>query len=207
MSLELWLAFVCAVTVLLVIPGPTVLLLVGHSLTHGRRMASRSVLGVLSGDCMAMSLSLAGLGAVLAASSQAFAVMKWGGALYLIALGLQRWWAAVRDEQVELQAAPAKGRTLYAQALVVTALNPKGIVFYVALFPQFIDRHAEALPQIVLLGATFLTLAALNATMYVLLADRMRAGLSSARRRRVFNGLGGTALVGAGLLTATLQRR
>lgn len=207
MSLQIWLAFVCAVAVLLVVPGPTVLLLIGHSLSHGRRMATRSVLGVLSGDCVAMTLSLAGLGAVLAASSQAFSVMKWGGALYLIALGLQRWWAAVHDEKIELQAAPTRGHTLYAQAFLVTSLNPKGIVFFVALFPQFLDRHAAALPQILLLGATFLTLAALNATMYVLLADRMRAGLSSARRRRVFNGLGGTALVGAGLLTATLQRR
>lgn len=207
MSWQIWLAFVCAVAVLLVVPGPTVLLLVGHSVTHGRRMARRSVLGVLSGDCVAMTLSLAGLGAVLAASSQAFAVMKWGGALYLIFLGLQRWWAAISDEQLPLPLAPVRPRTLYIQAFVVTALNPKGLVFYVALFPQFLDRHAAALPQMVLLGATFLTLAALNATMYVLLADRMRAGLNSVRRRRVFNGLGGTALVGAGLLTATLQQR
>lgn len=205
MSWQLWMAFVATVGVLLVVPGPTVLLVVGHSLAHGRRRASRSILGVISGDFTAMAVSLAGLGAVLAASAQAFALLKWIGAAYLVYLGIRQWRAKPEFAQ-DLQPT-VDGRSLYAEAFLVTALNPKGIIFFVAFFPQFIDRRGPVVVQIVILGTTFLTMASINSSMYVLLADRLRAGLASARRQRLFHRLGGTALVGAGILTASLGRQ
>lgn len=206
MSLQLWLVYVSTVAILLVVPGPTVLLVVGHSFAHGWRLATRSVLGVISGDFVAMTVSMAGLGAVLAASSQLFTLLKWLGALYLIYLGIRQWCSRA-DQEVASCPSQAPAGSLYAQAFLVTALNPKGIVFFVAFFPQFLDRNAPALPQIVFLGITFLVMAATNASLYVLLADRLRTGLKSARRRRLFNCLGGTALIGAGILTVALGRR
>src|SRR5689334_8088684 len=98
MSLETWTAFVLASVVLLAIPGPTILLVIGQSLGAGRRNALPLVAGVALGDLTAMTLSLAGLGALLAASATAFTVLKWVGAAYLVWLGLSLWRAPVTTE-------------------------------------------------------------------------------------------------------------
>lgn len=201
MSVELWLAFVGASVLMLVIPGPTVVLVVGHALAHGRRTAIVTAAGVALGDFTAMTLSLLGLGAVLAASAAAFGAVKIAGALYLAWLGLKLWRAPVA---VPL-AAPSRDRRpagrLFGHAFAVTALNPKSIVFFVAFVPQFIDRSAAFAPQVSVLVATFVVLAFANALAYALVATRLRRRLVRPRVLQFVNRLSGGVLIGAGAAT------
>lgn len=201
MTLDIWLAFLLATTVMLAIPGPTILLVVGQSLGAGRRHALPLVAGVALGDLTAITLSLAGLGALLAASATAFTLLKWAGAAYLVYLGVKLWRAPVSAEA----APPLRARAAFRQAYVVTALNPKGIAFFVAFVPQFISASAPFLPQAAILVASFVALAALNALLYALLAGQMSSLVRRPAVRRGFNRAGGSVLVGAGL-TLALKR-
>lgn len=198
MDLAPWLAFVAAAMAMLLIPGPTILLVIGQSLGGGARNAVPLVAGVALGDLTAMTLSLAGLGALLAASATAFAALKWVGAAYLVWLGIRMWRAPVSAEA----APPLNGRRAMREAYVVTALNPKGIVFFVAFVPQFVDPMRPFLPQAAILVATFVTLAAANAAAYAVLAGRLSAAVRRPGLRRGLNRLGGAVLVGAGLAVA-----
>ncbi len=202
LTIEAWLAFLAASAVMLVIPGPTILLVVGQSLSGGRRSALPLVAGVALGDLTAMTLSLAGLGAVLATSATLFTVMKFAGAAYLVWLGLRLWRAPV--ECCAAAAIPA--RRAFRDAYVVTALNPKGIVFFVAFVPLFIDPQASFLPQAAVLVGSFVALAALNAALYAVLAARLSGLVRRPGVRRAFNRGGGAVLVGAGLATAMMRR-
>jgi len=211
MSWESWTAFVLASVVLLAIPGPTILLVVGKSLGAGRggsgphalwRDALPLVVGVALGDLTAITLSLAGLGAVLAASATAFILLKWAGATYLVWLGLRLWRAPVAEEA----APPLPARAALRDAYVVTALNPKSIAFFVAFVPQFLAPDAPFLPQAAVLVPTFVLLAATNAAVYALLARRLSGAVLRPTVRRGFNRLGGTMLIGAGIATAAMRR-
>jgi threonine/homoserine/homoserine lactone efflux protein len=207
MELDLWLTFVTASTALLLIPGPTVLLVLSYALSKGRSVAVASAAGVALGDLIAMTASLAGLGALVLASATLFSALKWVGAAYLIWLGVKL-----------LRSAPTGGmhtvatgqdvtaRSVFSHAAAVTALNPKSIAFFIAFVPQFLRPDAPLVPQFAVLIATFVGLAALNALAYALLADRLRQVIG---RPRVITGLtrtGGLALVGMGLATAVLRR-
>ncbi len=201
MPSETWLGFVAAAVAILLIPGPTILVVIGQSLGGGRRSALPLVAGVALGDFTAMTLSLAGLGAILAASAALFTALKWAGAAYLVWLGLKLWRAPVAA-----QAAPAlPARRAMRQAYVVTALNPKSIAFFVAFVPQFLDATRPFLPQAALLVATFVILAAANALAYALLAARLSGAVARPAIRRAFNRTGGTMLIGAGVATATIR--
>jgi threonine/homoserine/homoserine lactone efflux protein len=202
MSPETWLAFLAAAAAMLVIPGPTILLVIGQSLGGGRRGALSLVAGVAAGDCLAMSLSLAGLGAVLAASSALFTLLKLAGAAYLVWLGVKLWRAPVQAAV----APPLPPRHAARQAFLVTALNPKSIAFFVAFVPQFLDPGRPFLPQAAILVASFVTLGAGNALAYALLAGRLSGAVQRPGLRRALNRVGGGMLMGAGLATAALRR-
>ncbi|MBI1218766.1 MAG: LysE family translocator [Rhodobacteraceae bacterium] len=205
MSLDLWLAFVAAATVLLMIPGPTILLVVSYSLTQGRRVALAMALGVALGDFIAMTASLLGLGAVVLASAHLFTALKWIGAVYLVWMGIKLLRA--RPQLGDLAApAPKAARAIFAHAATVTALNPKSIAFFIAFVPQFLRLDAPLGPQFATLIATFVTLATLNALGYALLADRLRARIRRPAVLAWMNRAGGTALIGMGALTASLAR-
>jgi threonine/homoserine/homoserine lactone efflux protein len=134
-----------------------------------------------------------------------FSLLKWIGAGYLIYLGIKLW--RTRSEADEIPVTIGnQNRSLFKSAFVVTALNPKSIAFFVAFLPQFVDPRGQAVPQLLLLGATFLSLAAVNAMLYALFAGQLRDTMQNSRVRRWFNRLGGTALIGAGIVTATLKR-
>jgi len=203
MPLDLYLAFVVAAAVVLAVPGPTILLVVATALGRGTGAALRSVIGVAAGDALAVTVSLAGLGALLAASAAAFTVLKWAGALYLIYLGVQAWRHA--GAHADDSAPPPTDGTI-RKAFVVTALNPKSIAFFVAFLPQFVDPAAPAGPQWLLLGTTFVVLATVNGIAYALLAGRLRRLFAGVTARRRLDRAGGTALIGAGVLTASLER-
>lgn len=205
MSLELWLAFVVATATFLAVPGPTVILVVSYTLGTGRASAWATVPGVTLGDFTAMTASLLGAGALLAASATLFTVLKVAGAAYLVWLGIRLWRS---DPSLEIARAPsgADGRRMFRNAYVVTALNPKSIMFFVAFVPQFVDPAAPVALQFVLLEATFLVLAALNVAAWALLAGRLRARFARPSALRLVNRVGAGFLIGAGVLAAAVRR-
>jgi threonine/homoserine/homoserine lactone efflux protein len=204
-SLEIWFAFVVASSVLLAIPGPTVLLVVSAALGRGRVSGWATVPGVALGDLTAMTLSLAGAGAVLAASATLFTALKLAGAAYLVWLGLRLWRAPA--PRLQTGAAPPQDawRTFRA-SYVVTALNPKSIVFFVAFVPQFLDADAPLLPQSAVLVATFVALAAVNTALWAFAAGEMHRRLGRPDLIRLMQRTGGALLIGAGILTAMTRR-
>jgi len=203
---ELWIAYVIATTILCVIPGPTVLLVVGYALSAGRRSAWWTVPGVTLGDTVAMTGSLTGLGVLLAASADAFTVLKWIGAAYLVYLGIRMWRADPKVGEIAADGADRARWSLTAHAFTVTALNPKGIAFFIAFLPQFISPAAAVTPQLFVLGATFLAVATVNAVLYAFLAGGIRERLRQPRLLRAINRTGGSLLIGAGIMTAALRR-
>lgn len=206
MAIELWLAFVAASAVMLVIPGPTILTVISYSIAHGRRAQLPLVAAVALGDSTALVLSLLGLGALLATSAFWFTVIKWVGGLYLLYLGGKLLRAGASGAELERPAAPGSRGRLFFNTWLVTALNPKGIVFFVAFLPQFIDPAAEVSRQLWILAITFVALATLNATLYAAFAGSAARLLSSGRAQRRFKLAGGSLLSVAGVW-ALLARR
>jgi len=205
-TLEMWFAFAVAASIILVIPGPTILLVIGQAVAHGRRSVFPLATGVLLGDFTAMTLSLLGLGALLSASAALFSLFKWIGSIYLICLGIKLWRIDPGRESVANTTSDASKRSLFKSAYIVTALNPKGIAFFVAFLPQFVNPSEPVFFQLFLLGSTFLLLAVVNAALYAVFAGQLGEQMKKGRVRRWFNRCGGTALIGAGIFTAGMQR-
>lgn len=206
-SFQLWLAFAAAATVVILIPGPTTLMVTGHAMSSGPRVALASLIGVTLGDVSAMTCSVLGFGVVLAASAEAFTILKWVGAAYLVYLGVKLWRAPAIAFEASAMLGKARGiRRAILESYWVTLLNPKGILFFAAFMPQFIDPHRATLPQVFILGGTFDSLAALSLVVYIVMATRARRVAASARAVKLMNRVGGTMLIGAGLLTASLRR-
>ncbi|KAB2681528.1 MULTISPECIES: LysE family translocator [Brucella/Ochrobactrum group] len=204
MSFEVWLAFSAASIVLLVIPGPTVLLVVSYALGQGWKAAFPMAVGVALGDFTAMTLSMLGVGALLAASATVFTAVKWAGAAYLVWLGIKLFRAGGAF-QASARHDKAHPMRMLVHAWLVTALNPKSITFFVAFLPQFLSPHRDFLTQMLVFESTFLALAFLNAFAYALLATRARRFFSSERALSIFNRAGGTLLIGAGVATASMR--
>lgn len=209
MPVEHWLAFAVASTALLAIPGPTVMLVVGYALGRGRSAGWATVPGVTLGHLTAMTVSMLGAGAVLAASASLFTVLK-------LAIGGLLIWHGLRLLR-RVQPTPGKpgsvsgGRreatgAVFRNAYVVTALNPKSVVFFAAVVPQFIEADRPALPQFALLATTFLVLAAANTALWALLAGELGARFHGPTSRQLANGISGGVLIGAGMLTVATQQ-
>ncbi len=206
MSIELWFTFVAASVALLMIPGPTIMLVLSYALTQGRRVAVSMALGVALGDLIAMTASLLGLGALVLASATLFGVLKWMGAVYLVYLGVKLLRSTPALPDTSTDTAPRSGRSVFWHATLVTALNPKSIAFFIAFVPQFVRPEQALTPQFGILIATFVGLAAVNALLYASLADKLRARIRRPSVLKWMNRTGGSALVGMGALTATMQR-
>lgn len=202
MTFESWAAFTAASAVLLIIPGPTVLLVVSYALGQGWRTVLPMTVGVALGDFTAMTLSMLGLGALLAASATLFTVLKWVGAAYLVYLGIKLWRAGGTLDAAPRTDAVSAARML-GHAWLVTALNPKSITFFVAFLPAFLDPQADFLTQMIVFETTFLLLAFANAFGYALVAARARGFVSNPHAIGVVNKVGGGLLVGAGAATVT----
>lgn len=210
MDLHLWAGFALASFVMGAIPGPGVASIVGFAFSSGRATALASVAGMAMGNALAISVSLAGAGALLASSALAFSVLKWIGAAYLIGVGL---FAIVRSGAPADAVSGAPGaarairpRTAFLTNVGVGTFHPKTILFFVAFATQFINPDTPYLPQAALLVATFTGVAAATDTAYALLASRASGLFRSAGARRWAGRAGGGALVAAGVATAALRR-
>ena len=172
----------------------------------GKTVGTGERSGRRPGRCStAAAVSLLGLGAILAASATAFSVLKWVGAAYLVWLGIKMWRSRPAVQNVQ-EMEHISARKIFWHAYVVTSLNPKGIVFFMAFLPHFIAPQAAVAPQLFLLGTTFVVLGILNAAVYALAAAAVGQKLRSPSLLRLVNRIGGGFLISAAAMTATLQR-
>ncbi|PVZ65700.1 LysE family translocator [Pelagibaculum spongiae] len=205
MTLEIWSAFVAVVFVFAIIPGPTVILVVGQAISHGKKSVMPLVAGVLLGDFVAMALSLIGLGAILAASATLFMILKWFGVGYLIYLGIKTWREEPQLESTTFKGSSQSKLNMFKSSFLVTALNPKDIVFFVAFLPQFVNSNSAALPQLLILMFTFLAVISITITSFAIFAGVVRHKIQSCQARKRLNRIGGGALIGAGVITSTMR--
>ena len=205
MSFELWIAFTLGSAALLAVPGPTVMLVVSYALGHGRSSGWATVPGVTLGDFTAMTISMLGAGAIIAASATLFTILKIIGAGYLIWLGIQLWRAGSVLKDTD-RSDKTSSQRMFWNAYIVTALNPKSIAFFIAFVPQFLNPAAPVFVQLVLMEATFLALAAANVAVWAILAGQMRLQFKKAIVLNVTNRIGAVFLIAAGLLTAAIRR-
>lgn len=206
MALETWLGFLIASAAILILPGPTVLLVLSYALSQGRRVALATGAGAVLGGFFAFTAALAGLGAVVLGSPALFTVLKWVGVSYLIWLGLRLILNAPEAGLALPQPGGVQSRRGFANGVAVTALNPKSIAFFIAFVPQFLDPARPYLTQAAVMVPSYVSLAVLNVLGYALLADTLRAHLLRPSVLPWITRVGGVSLIAMGLLTATVTR-
>lgn len=205
MTIEVWATFVISAFIILMIPGPTIMFVVTQTLAHGRKATIPLVAGVVAGDFLCITLSLLGLSALLAASSFLFALLKYAGAAYLIWLGIDMLRKGVKEASLSVAKQVVSQNRLFTHVMAVSALNPKGVMFYSAFMPQFVNPSAHVTTQLIILAFTFLGMAVVNALFYSVLANRASKYFSAPSKKRWFNFTGGVTLIGAGALTASVR--
>src|SRR5476649_2350324 len=195
MSFATWITFFIAACIIAVSPGSGAVLSMSHGLSFGVRRTTATILGLQSGLMMIFFIAGAGVGSLLLASEVAFSVVKTVGALYLIYLGLSQWRAKVsvsaQQDRAEVVVPSAQKRFL--TGFLTNATNPKGIIFMVAVLPQFITQGAPLLPQLLILAATMCCIDLVVMHSYALLASSMQRFFRDPRavkkQNRVFGGL------------------
>lgn len=203
MSFELYLAFIGAVAVLMVIPGPNVALMVANSLAHGARYGLLTVAATSTAVVIHLALTVAGMSTLLTVLAEWFEVLRWAGVAYLVWLGW-RAWRAPAEELTGTAAQARSARVIFIRGFLVGLTNPKTLLFYGAFFPQFLTPGGDVQGQLLLLAVTFLATAIVFDSTWAIAAGRLRGALSFSARLR--NRLTGGLFVGAGVGLALARR-
>lgn len=211
MTWSSWFVF-CGVSLFMAFtPGPAVLLAVSNSVSVGPRRAMWGSLGNAAGVFLVSAIAMAGLGVLLSSSATAFMALKLAGAAYLVYLGVRQWRSGANAFADTRRSAGDSGAhaplRLFGHGLTVALTNPKSILFFSALFPQFLAPGAPVVEQFFVLTATFAAFTVLSHVFYVLLARTMKHSFSDVRRVRLFNRVSGTAFVLLGLGMLRLRNR
>jgi homoserine/homoserine lactone efflux protein len=207
MTFDFWLVYLLAAIGLSLTPGPNGLLSLTHGVRFGLARTAFTVLGGVAGFMVLVAASLAGLGALLAASEMAFTVAKWTGAAYLVYLGIRLWRAPpprVRVPDGHERAGETGVGRLFAQGFLVAVSNPKALIFFAAFLPQFMVPGASYGLQLAVLGGTFAVVEFVYELVLAGMAQKIAPWL--ARHGRWFNRITGTSFVGIGTVLATAQR-
>jgi homoserine/homoserine lactone efflux protein len=204
MSGQLYVAYVLACLLATLIPGPTVTLIVANGLRYGTRPALLNVIGGQIGLGLMLLTVLVGLTSLIGALGGMFDWLRLAGAAYLIWIGWKLLRAPAEAQSAAAVPRPRGGFVL--QGLLVMLANPKGLLFFGAFLPQFIDPHAPFLPQALLLGLTAMAMGAATDSIYAVLAGRAQ-NLLSRRRMLLINRVGGTCLIGGGIWLAFTRTR
>jgi len=212
MLLSTWVAYAAVTLVCVASPGPAVFLAISNGVKYGPKAVVCSSLGNVTGAFCVSALAMVGVGALLKASISAFFVLKLIGALYLFYLGVKQWrtkkgiFAASNDG---LQRTEYRGLQLYSQAVLVSATNPKAVLFFSALFPQFLSPTEAVLPQFVILTSTFMVMSFAGLVTYGVLGSRLRGWMATRAAATWPNKLFGGVFIafGCGLLTLRASAR
>ncbi len=202
-DVQLYLAFVLATSVLMLIPGPNVALIVSNSVAYGARYGFLTVAGTSSAMVLQLALTALGMSAALGNLADWFEWIRWLGVVYLVSIGVQQWRAPATD-LTRISPQLKSFRAIYARGLLVSLTNPKTLLFYGAFFPQFVTVNDTMAAQVAILSLTFLTLAVFWDCAWATLAGRVRGLLAT--RGRLRNRISGGLLIGAGIGLALARK-
>jgi len=203
MDLNLYIAFFAATTIMILLPGPSVMLTVAHSISFGWRRALATVAGATIGVGIQLAITLVGMTSLMVLMAEWFEWLRWAGVAYLVYLGIQQWRAQpVSEVAPEVRS----GRSLLIQGVVVTTANPKSMIFLAAFFPQFVDPLAAPGPQFVLLGVTFLAITFIFTALWAVVAGHAGSAFRTGRGIVLRNRITGSLMIGAGLGLALVRR-
>ena len=205
MSLQLYLAYVAACIALALLPGPIVTLVIANGLRHGTRAALINIAGAQVGLAVVIGVVAVGLTSLMATMGYWFDWVRFAGAAYLVWLGIKLIRSPSLLAATDEPPPPPRGG-FFLQGLLVLLSNPKVLVFFGAFIPQFLDTSQPQMPQIVVLGITFMVTAACSDGAYALLAGRARSILS-ARRARLLSRVSGGFMIGGGVWLALTRAR
>ena len=208
MTMQAWLLFCATEAILCFTPGPAVLLVVSQAISRGTRAGFAASLGILTANIAYFALSGTSLGAVLVTSWQAFTVIKWVGAGYLVWLGGHM---LLRNRalpiQVNIEETPTHSRQrAFSLAVLTQGANPKSLVFFTAILPQFINPDAPVLPQILILGISSVVIEFIILTLYIGTCHTARTWVRRPRVVNLLQRVGGAFLVGAGVRLAFVRQ-
>jgi threonine/homoserine/homoserine lactone efflux protein len=206
MDLTLWISFVGTVLILTLTPGPSVLLATANSMKYGANKTIGTILGDLSANLLQIILASAGLASIVISSGELFQMIKWFGVAYLIYIGISK---IVSNPQLNLTKGAIKNKSflnLYSEGFLMSAANPKAIVFFAALFPLFINENLLFLPQILILSITFLILDGMSLIIYTRFATKLKAYLENKEKVHLQNKIVGTLLILSGLMLSMVKR-
>lgn len=211
MSFATWIAFFAAACVIAISPGSGAVLSMSHGLSYGVRKTTGTILGLQAGLLLVLFIAGAGVGSILLASEVAFNIVKTVGALYLIYLGFSQWRARIdvnadRPVQHPAQAAVPSLRKRFLLGFLTNATNPKGIIFMVAVLPQFIARDAALLPQLLILAATMCAVDLVVMHSYAFAASAMQRYFRDARAVKKQNMFFGGVLMAVGATLFFVKR-
>jgi homoserine/homoserine lactone efflux protein len=206
MALHTWIAFFAAAWLISLSPGAGAVSCMAAGMRYGYRRAVWNIVGLQAGIQFVLLLVAAGLGALLATSETAFPAVKWVGALYLVWLGVQQWRAPATSLVAHADVRDGTPRELVLRGFIVNATNPKGILFMLAVLPQFIDPARPQPLQYAICGLTLLATDAVVMSGYTAFAARVLSLLRGARQQRLLNRTFGALFVAAGTLLATFKR-
>ena len=207
MEFTTWLTFFAASWAISISPGPGAIASMSAGLNHGFRYGYVTIIGLVLGIWTQLLVVGVGLGALVAASSTAFTVVKWLGVAYLVWLGIQQWRAPARPMVAATESTEViSQRALILRAWMINIVNPKGTVFLLAVVPQFITLSAPLLPQYLIIGATLAFTDMVVMAGYTALASRVLGALKDPSHIRAMNRTFGGLFVVAGSLLALFKR-
>ena len=209
MSLEFWVLYATTVLIASLVPGPSMLLALSHGTKFGAKRTIATAAGNTTASFLQAVVAIAGLGAILTASGTLFQAIKWTGAAYLIYIGIRTWLASNNQLNAQIDNGQPVALSLprmFWQAFFVAIGNPKAIIFFTALFPQFINQQGQHLPQFVVMVLTLSVIAFVCFMTYAIGGHQIGHFLEQAGARRIFNRLISCTFVGIGLSLAASKR-
>ncbi|UCG29799.1 MAG: LysE family translocator [candidate division WOR-3 bacterium] len=206
MYLPVWLSFVGASFVFGLIPGPSVCFTIGHAIRHGARGTLPTILGQLAANCLQVVVVLFGVSRILEQSAVFFQGLKIAGAIYLVYLGYRQWTAGRPQLGIHGRVSSATARKALIDGFVVCGTNPKAILYYAALLPQFVVQTHDENTQLMIMAGTSVVIAAAVLVFYTMLADRVSHWFDSRKYWKVQNRLAGVIMIAAGVALSAVSR-
>ncbi len=206
MELTIWLSYIATVTILVITPGPSVLLVTANSMKYGANKTIGTILGDLSANLCQITLAAIGLASIVLSSGEIFQIIKWCGVAYLIYMGIMK---IISKPDIQLDKEKTNDGSfskLYAEGFLMSAANPKAIVFFAALFPLFINEAAPFLPQVIILTITFLVLDGTALLIYTIFASRLKTYLENQNKIHLQNKIVGGLLILSGIMLSMVKQ-
>ncbi|UCC12603.1 MAG: LysE family translocator [candidate division WOR-3 bacterium] len=207
MSVEIWLSFVGASAIFGLLPGPSVCFTIAYALKHGLRRTCLTILGQLTANVCQIVIVLFGINSILEQTTAIFYALKFLGAVYLIYLGVRHWSAGRPRVHLERKSGIRVSRKAFLDGIVVCGTNPKAILYYAALLPQFVVQTGDEQLQMIILAGTNIILAAAVLGFYTLIAEQARRWFDTQKFWKTQNRVAGVMMIGAGIALSLLSRK